>query len=619
MNSITARLKRLYGEDRGEAVSGRIAKCIEKWRGPIATALRGDRRRGGSNLGADESRFCQKDAVLIAYGDHLQRKGEAGLKTLADWCDRFLQGCVSTVHVLPFHPSTSYEGYAITDYMAVDVNTGSWKDLAALNRNFDLMFDLVLNHCSASHPWFDQFKKGEEPGKRYFTIVPDPQADWLGRVFRARNSPLVHPFETAGGTRYVWTTFSADLIDLNWGEPDVCLEFLEIIFDSVVRGARIFRLDAFVYLWKKENTSCVNQPEIHEVIALFQDVLAKAGAARVAILPSVTNVSQADNFSFFGQAPAQRKADLVYHLPLSALLIHTLYQKDATVLTKWLSELPPAPAGRAYLNLAATHDGIGLTWLKDVLPDQSIQDLIATALDRGALLSSRKKTGQRIGENQDLPWELNATYFNACQATADEQKLAHLDSPEALERHHVDRFIATQSVVLALRGVPAIYLSLLMAGANDYDRVRQTGDNRSINRGRFDVAQWEELIANPASKEAQVLHRLTSMLRSRASCEAFHPESGQRVLRMNIPALLAFVRTPAGKSGSVICLTNFGDGPLSLSLESLWRTAQLPMESNTVAFDLLSNREIKLEGSLRFAAYQVMWIRHTFVGAKAGS
>ena len=581
---IRARLVKLYGECLGSKTFSDLEKLLSKWREPVESSL--DRDVEPTDVG-----FTEKDSVLIAYGDHLQRANEAPLKTLSQWCTKYLKGILSTIHVLPFHPSTSYEGYAITDYRAVNDKMGGWEDLEELNDSFHLMMDLVLNHCSSQHPWFEQFLANKEPGRRYFTTMENPEEPWLKNVYRARNLPLLHPFQTTCGMKNVWTTYSPDLIDLNWAEPDVFLEFMEIIFDSVARGARIIRLDAFVYLWKKEGTNCINQAENHEFVRLFQDVLLWANAKRVKILPSITNVSQEENYAYFGKGEEARKADLIYHLPLSALLLYSLYKGDATVIRLWLAKLPKAPPNRAYLNLAASHDGIGLTWLKDLIPQEAIDELIEEAVEHGALLSSRKKTV----EDEDRPWELNATYFSA-------------SSPKNEQNYeeHIARFLATQNVVLALRGVPALYLSLFVAGRNDYERAAEWHDNRAINRGRFSIDEWEKKIQDDKSVERQVLEKLTKMLSVRTSCTAFHPEGDQTIIDTGLKEVLAMVRqSPEGiTEETVLCLTNFSNHKVTLPCSNLGEQFQ----ATNMLFELLTDRSLRAEGQIELAPYEVLWL-----------
>lgn len=535
----------LYGAERAGAVGRRLRAVIEAWRGRIP-----------ARPGPAGRRFTAADAVLIAYPDHLTAPGEVPLATLARWCREHLRGAVSTVHVLPFHPSTSYEGYAITDYLAVDPRLGAWGELEALGRDFGLMFDLVLNHCSSAHPWFEQLRRDEEPGRRYFVTVPDPAAPWLARVRRARGSPLTHPVPTPAGVRHVWTTYSADLVDLDWREPDLLVEFAGILLDAAARGATLIRLDAFGYVWKEEGTTCVDRPGGHRVIAVLRALLAEAGAGHVALLPSVTNVTQEANRAYLGTGPGATEADLVYLLPLPGLVLHALYRHDASRLAAWLAAVPPAPPGRAYLTLTATHDGIGLTWLRDLLPAAEVAALVDGARTRGARLSSRPETPGV----PETPWELNATWTSACAPDPGED-------PELWAA----RVLATQTAVMALRGVPAFYLATFLAARDDHARAEAWGDHRAVNRARFEAADRAARAAVPGSLEARVLAGLVERLRIRAGIPAFDPEAAQEVVPEAPCGLLAVRRTPVGAGEPVLALTSFAGAPLGVPQALLGR------------------------------------------------
>ena len=600
------RLRRLYGAQQGDACLPRLKALIQRWQQPIEDSLRAEhRRRHGQSAGVEPG-FTERDAVLIAYGDHLKRPGQQPLATLAGWSRAMLKGLVSVVHVLPFHPSTSYEGYAITDYHAVDPALGSARELASINEDFALMMDVVLNHCSAEHPWFSQFLADQEPGRRYFITVPDPAAPWLTGVFRARDLPLTYAHQTARGVQHVWATYSPDLVDLNWREPDLALEFLDVMLESVAAGARVLRLDAFGYVWKAEDTCCVDLPQGHEIIRLMQDTLAAAGGASTTILPSVTNVTQDQYYVYFGAGEAQREADLIYHLPLSGLLLHTLYNHDARALTRWVARLPDAPPGRAYLNLAASHDGVGLSWMEGLISPDEMDSLVQQAQQHGALLRTRKRTVHEPAR----PWELNCTYFSACAAEEGEPDSAQLD-----------RLMATQGVVLALRGVPALYLSLFVAGTNDHEGVRRAAEdavgqcqNRKINRGRFEIEPWEAEVADPNSPRARALRRLQGLLRARTSCAAFHPEGAQRVLDLGPAPLFAMLRTPPPdqprERSPVLCLTNFAGAPLSLPAARVLEAAGAA-PTGEVLRDLVGERCVPLDqpaAALTLAPYQTRWL-----------
>jgi hypothetical protein len=594
MIRLRSGISTLYPHSNVETIISQIQQRVDRWRPAVHRSIDSsspnyqDRTLFGSY-------FTEKDVVLIAYPDHLRHETGHPLATLADWCNQHFADLFSTIHVLvrtlclsvslpklifslhvqPFHPSTAYDGYSVTDYMAVDPNHGSWEDLQMLCRNFKLMFDLVLNHCSVEHPWFQNFLAAKEPGRTYFISDWTPEnSEWIkGTVKRARNLPLLYPHNVSDGStsaqKYAWSTYHKNMPDLNWDEPGMLLEWIDILLDSVSRGCRAVRLDAFAYTIKRFGTSCVNQPECKILMQVLQDCLIAAGSkGRVAVLPSITNVTQHENFDY-----TLHGASLVYHLPLSALVLHTLYTGDASVLAKWCSELPPAPLGGALLNLTSSHDGVGLTWCAEILTPGQTTHLIEQAKRRGGIIQYRRSTE---ASTEAKPWEINITYYSAC---------GELDSaPEDADKIHVDRLIATQSIPLALQGVPAIYFSLLVGGENDQKTVddileaSKRGEvdpdavclERAINRERYALDWWSSSIkASPFPKRLYLLQRMRHILKIRRSQPAFHPDSLQRVVsHPNLPAsLFVLKRSPLRLPiydeernqfpKEVICITNF--------------------------------------------------------------
>ncbi len=173
---------------------------------------------------------------------------------------------ISCVHVLPFFPSTSDDGFAVSDFNSVDPGLGSWEDIEEIGRDYSLMFDLVLNHVSSSHPWFLNFCSGKVPGKDYF-IEKIPDTDYH-LVVRPRSTDLFTEFSTNSGKKEVWTTFSADQADLNFANPDVLIEMIRILLFYIGKGARIIRLDAIAFLWKEIGSSCLHHHKTHEIVKL---------------------------------------------------------------------------------------------------------------------------------------------------------------------------------------------------------------------------------------------------------------------------------------------------------------------------------------------------------------
>ncbi|RKX74400.1 MAG: alpha-amylase, partial [Spirochaetes bacterium] len=294
---IRTKLEYIYGQKSGLATSRRLNKTIEKWRKTLPE-IPGFPDGG---VPADEG-----DAVMISYGDNIQSPEMVPLAALKDFADQHLNGVISGIHILPFSPYSSDDGFSVMDYREVNPDWGSWTDISAIGSRFRLMADLVLNHCSAKGTWFKQFLAGV-PKYQNFFITVEPGTD-LTAVFRPRALPLLHEFEVNGEKKQVWTTFSDDQVDLNFANPDVFLEFIDILLDYVGKGVRIIRLDAIGFLWKEIGTSCMHHPKTHEMVKLFRLVLAETAPG--VILITETNVPHKENISYFGNGTDE--AHMVY-------------------------------------------------------------------------------------------------------------------------------------------------------------------------------------------------------------------------------------------------------------------------------------------------------------------
>ena len=198
----------------------------------------------------------EDDIIMITYGDSVIDDGERPLVTLNKFLHRYCKNTVNNVHILPFFPYSSDDGFSVIDYSTVNESLGSWDDIEAIAADYGLMTDLVINHCSARSVWFDNFIKGEGPGSDFF-FTADPSDD-LSMVTRPRVSPLLRETETADGTKHVWCTFSHDQVDFDFRNPKVLLAFIDIIKLYIDKGAKIFRLDAVAFLWKIVGTNCIN-------------------------------------------------------------------------------------------------------------------------------------------------------------------------------------------------------------------------------------------------------------------------------------------------------------------------------------------------------------------------
>ena len=184
----------------------------------------------------------EQDIVMITYGDSVMNQHESPLFTLYRFLHTYCKSTINKVHILPFYPFSSDDGFSVINYSSVNEGLGTWSDIHRIAADYGLMFDLVINHCSSRSVWFDNFIKGEGPGSDFF-MTADPSDD-LSEVTRPRTSPLLRETETANGTQHVWCTFSHDQVDFDFRNPKVLLTFIQIIKHYIDNGAKLFRLDA---------------------------------------------------------------------------------------------------------------------------------------------------------------------------------------------------------------------------------------------------------------------------------------------------------------------------------------------------------------------------------------
>ena len=539
-------------------------------------------------------RLTQRDAILITYGDQISEPGRAPLQTLADFLETHLADAISGVHLLPFYPYSSDDGFSVIDYWQVNPDFGDWEDVTRIGHSYRLMFDAVINHISWSSSWFQAFLRDEEPYTGYFIVV-DPHTD-LSQVVRPRALPLLTPLETPSATKHVWTTFSDDQIDLNYANPALLLDIIDLLLFYVERGVQIIRLDAIAYLWKEIGTSCIHLPQTHAVVKLWRAIL-DAVAPRV-ILITETNVPHQENISYFGDplpTGDTDQAQLVYQFSLAPLVLYAFHTGDARPLTEWAASLElPAPA--TFFNFIASHDGIGIRPAEGLLSPDQMQLLVDRTLAHDGQVSYKTNP-----DGSKSVYELNVTLFDA------------LNDPNAPQPDvDVRRFLASQAIMLSLAGVPGIYVHSLFGSRNCYPCVEETGRARSINREKFGRADLEAQLADPASTQHQVLRGYLFLLRQRAVFPAFHPHAGQRVLPLH-NALFALVRTApssltGGREETVLCLVNVSSEPLAIQVDLIASDLpQAPAWHDLVHGDVYSTPAGRL--ALTVGGYQTLWLQ----------
>lgn len=524
--------------------------------------------------------WTQVDTLVISYSDSIKTPQEPPLRTLRDFMRNRLSGFISSVHILPFFPWSSDDGFAVIDYMQVNEGHGTWDDISAIAGDFLLMADLVINHCSARSRWFDNFKKQKEPGKDYFIEV-DAQAD-ISQVVRPRTSPLLREVETPEGTKNIWCTFSHDQVDLNFANPNVLLEFVKIIRFYLDRGVKIFRLDAVAFLWKELGTRCINLPQTHELVRLLRTVIEHCDPE--AIIITETNIPNRENLAYFGNA---NEAHVIYNFSLPPLLLYALVSGNCRYLRNWLMSMPPAQNGTTYLNFIASHDGIGMRPAEGLLQEEEIDALADLMTQFGGKVSMRT-----LSKDKTRPYELNISLYDALKGTLSKGE----------DEWQFARFICAHTIMLALEGIPAFYVHSLFGTNNDYQRLENSGHNRAINRHQWDLSELETLLEDLSSHHARVFSEIKHLLAIRRNQPAFHPNATQFTLQLG-EQIFAFWRQSHDREQSIFCMHNISDEEIVLKLSDI----------NLIVleewFDLLSNTQYNdLHGEIVLAPYQSVWL-----------
>ena len=523
--------------------------------------------------------WSENDIAIITYGDSIVNDNEAALKTLYNFLHQYLHDTINTVHILPFFPYSSDDGFSVIDYEQVNPMLGNWSHINTISRDFRLMTDLVINHCSQESEWFKKFIKQNEPEKNYFTTAD--KNDDLSSVVRPRTSDLLREVNTENGIKYVWCTFSHDQVDLNFANPAVLCEMVKIIRNYLDHGARIFRLDAVAFLWKEIGTSCINLPQTHEIIRLIRTLVEHV--QKDAVIITETNLPNRENLSYFGNG---NEAHAIYNFSLPPLLVNTMLTGDCKHLKSWMMSMPPAQNGTFYFNFIASHDGIGLRPAEGLLDEKELYTLTSHMEKFGGKISYRK-----LDDGLKKPYEINISLFDAFKGTT-----------KGTDKWQLERYICAHAIMLGLEGIPAFYIHSLLGTENDSDNIDKAGHNRAINRHQWSSTLLEHELDDVSSHHHQVLASLKKLIHIRKKQPAFHPNATMFTLHIN-NNIFAFWRQSMDRRQSIFCLYNVTPTTQVLSLSSINLIVTDKWYDLVNRYDIDENKD-----KLVMQPYQILWI-----------
>ena len=521
----------------------------------------------------------ESDIFLITYGDSIVTAKDKKLKTLKKFVDEFIKPHFNNIHILPFFPFSSDDGFSIVDYKKVRDDLGSWEDIILLSKDYRVMADIVINHSSKQSEYFREFIRGNKIYKDFF--IAFDKNEGFEKVVRPRSSDLFQEVEISNKKKYLWCTFSHDQIDLNFKNPDVLLFFIKLIYLYLDQGINVFRLDAVAFLWKEKGTNCLNLPQTHEVVKLIRTILDNYN--HNTLLITETNLPNLENLSYFGNGD---EANAIYNFTLPPLLLWTLLMGDSTALRKWSMSMPPAKEHTTYFNFIASHDGIGLRPTENILTDQERDTLIEIVKEFGGVISNRKKP-----DGTETVYELNIALLDAMRGTF-----------KGIDHMQVERFIACHAIMLSLEGIPAFYIHSVLGTTNDYELMKKNSQNRSINRKSWDFNEIKNKLLDDKSINNQVYKSIINLIKIRKKQPAFHPNAIQFTFNLG-KNFFGIWRQSLDKKQSIFSVTNVTNIFQYLDL------TELNLIESEKWWELINNNEItNIKSIIALKAYQTVWI-----------
>ena len=558
MAAIRERLIKVYGEE----TAGKYTEIIE-------TMINNARKKQKEQK---KVKWDEKDVVLITYGDQIYKTGEKTLKTFDDFSEKYFKNVFELVHFLPFFPYSSDDGFSVIDYKKIHENMGDWADIEKIRKNFRLMFDFVCNHISAKSEWFQEYLKCNPEYDNFFIAI-DKNTD-LSLVTRPRTLPLLSEFDTACGKKYIWTTFSDDQIDLNFENPEVLIKMLDVLLFYLEKGADWIRLDAVGFMWKEAGTTCIHHEKTHEIIKLFRDAAEQTAPGTVII--TETNVPHKDNISYFGNG--RDEAQMVYQFPLPPLVIYTFMHGDSSAISRWASNLEVPGDEVTYFNFLASHDGIGINPVRGIIEEEEILEMVRNLEKEGALVSYKKNTDGTLS-----PYEINSSYINAVSRKNDTDEMK------------TGKFLNAQAVLLAFKGVPAIYVHSILGSENYYEGVKITGMNRTINREKLEYGKITSELENKNGIRSRIYNRLKELIKARKAEKAFDPDAEQIIQNFG-SEVFSFIRISVDKEEKILIINNISDKEITL---------KIPYE---IKRTVIAENSLTDENHIRLASYGFTWL-----------
>ncbi len=292
--------------------------------------------------------------------------GHGDLRGLTERLDYLQSLGVDCVWLQPIYPSPLLDdGYDIADYYGINPEFGTLDDFreliaAAHARGIRMIADLVLNHTSDQHPWFQAARADRQsPYRDYYVWSDTPERYQQVRIIFLDTETSNWTFDPVAG-QYFWHRFYSSQPDLNFDNPAVRAEMLNVLKFWLDLGLDGFRADAVPYLIEREGTSCENLPETHDYLKEMRRFIDANYPGR--ILLAEANQWPADLRPYFG---GNDEFHMAFHFPVMPRIFMALARANATPIVEILKATPPIPPENQWCTFLRNHDELTLEMVTD--------------------------------------------------------------------------------------------------------------------------------------------------------------------------------------------------------------------------------------------------------------
>ncbi len=513
--------------------------------------------------------------TMVGYVFYVERFADS-IKGILDKLDYLEELGVTYLHLMKVIKPREGEndgGYAVLDYRAVDEALGTEDDLEELcrslrERGISVCIDVVLNHCAKDHDWAKKALAGEKKYQDYFYMFPDRT---LPDEYE-KTLPEIFPDFAPGNFSYykeikqwVWTTFYEFQWDLNWTNPELFLEIVEIMLYWANKGVEVFRLDAVAFMWKRLGTNSQNQMEVFDLLQALRSCSRIATAAVAHKAEAI--VSPDDLIKYFGVGKHHGKvSNIAYHNSLMVQYWSAMASRDTRLMTQTLREFPRTPSSIAWGTYIRCHDDIG--W--------AVTDEDAAAVGLDGFLHRKFLSDYYSGEFEGSPAKGAVFQFNP--VTQDRRisgsfaSLAGLEKGQgladpALIGQSIERILLGYALMCGYGGIPLLYMGDELGLSNDTSYLKDKDlarDNRWMHRPPMD---WKKAKKRhkEGSIEARLFQGVLSIVRARKRTPHLNISYESLVLDTGHPHVFVYRRMHP--LGTFLGIYNFSEHSQRISAE----------------------------------------------------